>query len=296
MISFSLHQLTVFVTVARTLSFSRAAEELLLSQPAVSMQIKALERVLGLPLFDHVGRHVQLTAAGKDFHLRATRILGLAEETAEAMTDLREGRRGHLHVVGTTTVGIYIVPNLLGAYHKRHPEVEIRLEIANWEQTCEKLLAGAAEVAVAGPHPHPDLEMHPFMDDELVVVAAANHQLAERTEISLEELSHEPMLVREPGSGTRAAVEKLFADRGLYLRRAMELSRNGAIKQVAKAGLGVVVVSRGALSLELATKQLCVLEVESFPIVRSWNVITYTGVSLSPAAAAFCREVQAGRA
>jgi DNA-binding transcriptional LysR family regulator len=293
--NFSLHQLNVFVAVADTSSFSRAAEELLLSQPAVSMQIKGLERALGLRLFDHVGKHIYLTEAGKDFYLRASRILGLAREAADSMADLREGRRGRLRVVATTTVGIYVVPNLLGAYHKRHPEVEIRLEIANWEQTCERLFRGEADVGIAGPHPQPGLRMEPFMDDELVVIAAPSHPLADRRQVTLEELATEPMLVRESGSGTRAAVENLFAERELPLHRAMELSRNGAIKQVTKAGLGVAVISRGAISLELAAGTLCVLEVESFPIVRSWNIITRAGFSLPPAAAAFRDEIRSDR-
>src|SRR5579872_1864711 len=138
---FSLHQLRAFVAVAETLSFSRAAEELILTQPAVSMQVKSLERMLGMPLFDHVGKRIQLTEAGRELQSRATEILGLARTTAQAMADLREGRAGRLRVVATTTVGIYIVPGLLGTYHRRHPGVEITLEVANWERTCDRLFA-----------------------------------------------------------------------------------------------------------------------------------------------------------
>jgi DNA-binding transcriptional LysR family regulator len=250
---------------------------------------------LGVPLIDHVGKRIQLTEAGQDLYLRATRILGLAFEAVDAMADLRHGRRGRLRVVATTTVGIYIVPSLLGAYHRRHPGVEIKLEVANWERTCERLFAGEADVAVAGPHPQPGLHMEPFMDDELVVIAAPYHPLAGRRGVTLEELAVEPMLVREPGSGTRASVEKLFADRGLQPRRAMELSRNGAIKQVAKEGLGVAVISRAALSLELQAGALTVLDVECFPIVRAWNVITRAGYTVPPAVTAFCAELRVGR-
>lgn len=290
----SLHRLQIFTAVADTGSFSRAAERLLLSQPAISMQVKALEGELGLRLFDHVGKRVELTEAGRDLYVRASRILGLAEETSEAMADLRERRRGRLRVVATTTVGIYTVPRLLGTYHRRHPEVEIRLEVANWERTCERMFAGEAEVAIAGPHPQAGLRMEPFMEDKLVVIAAADHPLAGRLGISLEDLSREPMLVREPGSGTRAAIERLFAERDLPLRRAMELSRNGAIKQVAMAGLGVAVISRGAISLELATDRLRVLDVEGFPILRTWNIITRAGYALSPAVEAFRQELRGG--
>lgn len=289
----SFHQLQIFVTVAEKLSFSRAAEELVLTQPAVSMQIKALERAVGLPLFDHVGRHIALTGAGQELYVRAKRVLGLVNETAEAMVALRGARTGRLRIIATTTVGIYVVPTLLGQYHRRHPEIEIKLEVANWERTCERLFDREADLAIAGPHPQPGLAMEPFMDDELVVIAAPGHRLAGRRAVALEELAREPMMVREPGSGTRAAVERLFADRQLPLYRAMELSRNGAIKQVVKEGLGVAVISRAALSLELETEVLCLLDVECFPVVRAWHIITMPDFALSPAAATFCAEVSA---
>ena len=201
----SLHQLEVFVRVADRQSFSRAAEDLLLTQPAVSMQIKTLERAVGLPLIDHAGKRIQLTEAGQELYNRATQILGLVDETAQTMADLRSGKRGRLRVIATTTVGIYVVPNLMGRYHHRHPDVEMRLEVANWERTCERLFARQADVAIAGPHPQPELRMEPFMEDELVVIAAVAHPLSGRVNIPLEEISRQPMLVREPGSGTRAA-------------------------------------------------------------------------------------------
>jgi DNA-binding transcriptional LysR family regulator len=288
----TLHQLRVFVKVAETLNFSQAARELLLSQPAVSMQMKALERGLGMPLFDRVGKRISLSVAGQDLYSRALRILGLVDETAQTMSDLRTGRKGRLRVVATTTVGIYVVPQLLGQFHNRHPEVEIHLEVANWERTCERLFSGEADIAVAGPQLHPQLQMEPFMDDELVVIASPNHHLARREKVSLEELSAEPMLLRERGSGTRAAVDRLFHDHALALRGAMELSRNGAIKQVAKAGLGVAVLSRTCLDLEIAANELTILDVEAFPIVRSWLIITRSGLNLPPAAAAFCSQVR----
>jgi DNA-binding transcriptional LysR family regulator len=292
----TLHQLRIFVTVAESPSVSRAAELLLLSQPAVSMQIKTLERILGLRLFDHTGRRMQLTEAGRDLYGRATRVIGLMDETAQAMADLREGRQGRLRVVATTTVGIYVVPRLLGLYHERHPGVEVSLEVANWERTCERLFAGEADVAVAGPHPEPRLQMQPFMEDELVVIASPRSRLAHGGRLSLQTLAAESMVVREPGSGTRAAVEKIFAEHGLTYHRTMELSRNGAIKQVVMAGLGIAVISRGALALELESGMLCTLDVEGFPIVRPWNVITRAGFALSPAAATFCDELRRSEA
>jgi LysR family transcriptional regulator, low CO2-responsive transcriptional regulator len=287
----TLHQLQVFVTVADNQSFTRAAEELLLTQPAVSMQIKALERAVGIPLLDHVGKHPQLTEAGQELYARASRILELTADTAESMLTLRGAWRRRLRVIATTTVGIYVVPTLLGQFHNRHPDVEIQLEVANWERTCERLLDREADVGIAGPHPHGFLRMEPFLEDELVVIAGPSHALASRTKIPLEELAREPMLVREVGSGTRAAVEALFAERRIPLRRAMELSRNGAIKQVVMAGLGIGVISRMAISLELAMGILCMLDVEGFPLVRAWHFITQAGVALPPAAETFRAEV-----
>jgi LysR family transcriptional regulator, low CO2-responsive transcriptional regulator len=284
----TLHQLRIFVAVADSLSFSRAAHSLLLSQPAVSMQIKAMERGLGVKLFDHVGKRIYLTEPGKELQARAVELLGLSKAATEAMADLRYARVGRLRVVATTTVGIYVVPGLLGQYHRQYANVEIKLEVANWETTRERLFSGDADVAIAGPHRQSGIIMEPFMNDELVVIAAPDHRLAGQMAISLEELSAEPMIVREEGSGTRAALERLFEHGDLELRRAMELSRNGAVKQVVKAGLGLAVISRASLDLELATGQLCVLDVESFPIVRAWNIITRSGFAISPAAKAFC--------
>ncbi|MGH2442287.1 MAG: LysR substrate-binding domain-containing protein [Chloroflexota bacterium] len=292
---FSLHQLNIFVTVANTLSFSRAAEELLLSQPAVSMQVKSLERSMGVALFDHAGKRIHLSEAGRELYSRATQILSLTEDAKVAMTDLRDSRAGRLRVVATTTVGIYVVPQLLGEFHSRYPEIEVKLEVTNWEDMRERLLNGEADVAVAGPHPQSGLLMEPFMLDELVVIAAIDHELTRRSSITLEDLSREPIIVREAGSGTRAAVESLFARRGLPVRQAMELSRNGAVKQVVMAGLGLAVISRACLSLELENKSLTVLEVEGFPVVRAWNIITRAGFAPSPPAAAFCRQLRAGR-
>jgi LysR family transcriptional regulator, low CO2-responsive transcriptional regulator len=287
----SLHQLRIFVAVADRQSFTRAAEDLFLTQPAVSMQIKALERTVGIPLFDHLGKHVQPTEAGYELYARAKRILQLTAETSETMQALRGAWRRRLRVIATTTVGIYVVPTMLGQFHQRHPEIEIQLEVANWERTCERLFDREADVGIAGPHPQPFLKMEPFMEDELVVIAGPGHSLVTRTDIPLEELAREPILVREPGSGTRAAVEALFAERNIPLHRAMELSRNGAIKQIVMAGLGIGVVSRAAITLELAMGILCVLDVEGFPVVRAWHIITQAGLALPPAAATFCAEV-----
>jgi DNA-binding transcriptional LysR family regulator len=287
----SLHQLQIFVAVADRQSFTRAAEDLLLTQPAVSMQIKALERTVGIPLFDHAGKHIEPTEAGHELYARASRILALTAETADTMLALRGAWRRRLRVIATTTVGIYVVPTLLGQFHQRHPEVEIRLEVANWERTCEQLLDREADVGIAGPHPQPFLKMEPFMEDELVVIAGPGHPLVGRVGIPLQELAREPMMVRELGSGTRAAVEALFAERNIPLHGAMELSRNGAIKQIVVAGLGIGVVSRAAISLELATGILHVLDVEGFPLLRSWHVMTQASVVLPPAAATFCAEL-----
>lgn len=289
----SLHQLRIFVAVAEELNFSRAAEVLLLSQPAVSMQIKAVEQAAGSRLFDRLGRRLQLTDAGRVLYANAREVLIGADEMSESMSQIREGRSGRLRVIATTTVGIYIVPNLLGAYHERHPGIEIQLEVANWETTVDRLFAGEADVAIAGPHPQPGLKMEPFMDDRLVVIASPRHPLAGLRDIPLATLAKEPMLVRERGSGTRAAVERLFATQGLLLRRAMELSQNGAVKQVAQAGLGVAVISRGAISLEVTNGTLSVLDVEGFPIVRTWNIITHPSRTLPRPAVDFCAEISA---
>ncbi|MCX7624038.1 MAG: LysR family transcriptional regulator [Thermomicrobium sp.] len=281
----SLRQLQVFRAVARHRSFSRAAEELVISQPAVSAQIKSLEQVLNVPLFQRTGRGVELTEAGRQLLPYAERMLDLLEEALTAVHELRAAQRGRVRVAASTTAGIYVVPKALGAFHRAYPGVELSLDVLNRYAVQQRLLAGDADLAIMGLIEDPqDLEIAQFLPNELVVIASPRHPLARRHRIPLEEIAREPFLVREIGSGTRSDTERIFAEAGFPLRVAMELRSNGAIKQAVAADLGVAVMPRDAIGLELETGRLVVLDVQGFPVRRWWSLVRRAGRPVSPAA------------
>jgi DNA-binding transcriptional LysR family regulator len=281
----SLRQLQVFRSVARHRSFSRAAEDLVISQPAVSAQIKSLEQVLGVPLFQRTGRGVELTEAGRQLLPYAERLLDLLDEALAAVHELRCAQRGQVRVAASTTAGIYVVPKALGAFHRAYPGVELSLDVLNRFAVHQRLLAGDADVAIMGLIEDPqDLEIAQFLPNELVVIASPRHHLARRHQIPLDEIAREPFLVREIGSGTRADMERIFAEAGLSPRVAMELRSNGAIKQAVAADLGVAVMPRDAIGLELETGRLIVLDVQGFPVRRWWSLVRRAGRQPSAAA------------
>ncbi len=281
----SLRQLQVFRSVARHRSFSRAAEDLVISQPAVSAQIKSLEQVLGVPLFQRTGRGVELTEAGRQLLPYAERLLDLLDEALAAVHELRCAQRGQVRVAASTTAGIYVVPKALGAFHRAYPGVELSLDVLNRFAVQQRLLAGDADVAIMGLIEDPqDLEIEQFLPNELVVIASPRHHLARRHQIPLDEIAREPFLVREIGSGTRADMERIFAEAGLSPRVAMELRSNGAIKQAVAADLGIAVMPRDAIGLEVETGRLIVLDVQGFPVRRWWSLVRRAGRTPSAAA------------
>lgn len=281
----SLRQLQVFRAVARHRSFSRAAEELVISQPAVSAQIKALEQILSVPLFQRTGRGVELTEAGRQLLPYAERMLDLLNEALSAVRELRCAQRGQVRVAASTTAGIYVVPKALGAFHRAYPGVELSLDVLNRFAVHQRLLAGDADLAIMGLIEDPqDLEIAQFLPNELVVIASPRHPLARRHQIPLEEIAREPFLVREIGSGTRADTERIFAEAGFPIRVAMELRSNGAIKQAVAADLGVAVMPRDAIELELETGRLVILDVQGFPVRRWWSLVRRAGRPVSAAA------------
>jgi DNA-binding transcriptional LysR family regulator len=283
----NLHQLRIFRAVAELHSYSRAAEILFLSQPAISMQVRALEHSVGLPLFEKVGHRLRLTEAGNELLAYSERIFALLDETQLVLEELRGARRGTVKVAASTTAGIYIVPAALGAFHRENPGVRLTLDVVNRFTVQERLLADEVDLAVMGliEDTH-DLEVAEFVPNELVVIASPQHPLAGRANIALEELSNEIMLLREKGSGTRTDVERLFAAQGVPLRVGMELRSSGAIKQAVAAELGIAVMPLSALELELATGRLIILDVAGFPVDRHWSLVRRTGRHLSAAALA----------
>jgi DNA-binding transcriptional LysR family regulator len=293
---FTLHQLRIFKAVADHLSFSTAAQVMRISQPSVSYQVKELETAVGLPLLDRLGKRVQLTEAGQLLYGYARRTLNLLDEAALALEDMRGIRRGSLKVGASTTVGIYVIPAALGAFKKIHPSLQISLEIGNRGTVQERVLRNELDLAVVGPPlKDPDLEAVKFMSDELVVVAPAGHPLAGRSGLALRDLKDEPFVMREPGSGSRWAVEKAAHRAGLTLRPEMELGSNGAIKHAVESGLGLAVLSRYAIGLESASGGLVVLNVAGFPLRRDWHIVHLRRRKLPNAVSEFIAFLKRGR-
>jgi len=277
----------IFEAVARFSSISRAASELHLTQPAVSMQIKQLEDQIGLPLLEQIGKRLFLTEAGLEMRKHAQRFEEQTLALKTCMDQFRELDRGLLRLAVVSTAN-YFLPPLIASLTERHPGMRISLQVENRESVLSALADNRTDLAVTGlPPESADLTAQAFMDNPLVVIAAPSHPLANERQISVSQFSKETLVVREPGSGTRAAIERHFAERGLGYVPGCELNTNEAIKQAVQAGLGLGVVSLQTIELELETKRLLVLPVEGFPILRRWYVVHRSEKRLSAAALAF---------
>ena len=249
----TLRQLQIFEAVVHHGGYTKAAEALHLSQPTVSMQIKKLSETLGLPLLEQVGRSVSPTAAGKDVYDTAREILSGVVALDDLASEHSGVVRGDLSLAVITSA-TYFMPHLLGEFINRHPDLRPRLTITNRAKVLERLKSNQDDLLIMGQVPQEiAVDAHPFIDNEMVVVAPPAHPLLNETNISLERLAQERFLVREPGSGTRLAVDRLFAGQNLAITPFMELGSAEAIKQGVLAGLGVSVLSRRNIGLELSS-------------------------------------------
>ncbi|OGA74751.1 MAG: transcriptional regulator [Betaproteobacteria bacterium RIFCSPLOWO2_12_FULL_66_14] len=284
----SLRQLSVFVAVAKHLSFARAAEELHLTQPAVSMQIKELEAAVELPLFERAGRSVRLTMPGEYFLVYARRVLATMKEAGDAMAKLRRVQGGRV-TIGMVSTAEYFVPRLLARFRAEHPAVEIRLSVGNnREQLVRQLRDNEVDLAVMGRPPRElDARAEPFAANPLGIIAAPEHPLARHRRVAPKALEAEPFIVREPGSGTRAAMEQFFRDQRIAPPRAMEMSSNETIKQAVIANMGLAFVSLHTVALELSVGQLVALKAAGLPLMRRWHIVNIQAKPLSPAAESF---------
>ena len=279
-------QLKVFESVARHLSFTQAAQELHLSQPAVSMQIKQLEESAGLPLFEQLGKKVYLTEAGNEMYHYCRTIAAQLEEAEDVLEQLKGVQRGHLDI-GVASTANYFATRLLAAFAKQHEGVTFSLDVTNRASLLRQLEQNEKDMVIMGrPPANMPLELEAFMDNPLVVIAPPDHPLV-GSKVSLKRLQKESFVVREAGSGTRIAMERFFSQHGVELQTGMEMTSNEAIKQAVEAGLGLGIVSIHTLALELEVGRLAVLEVEDFPILRHWYVVHRKGKRLSPIAESF---------
>jgi DNA-binding transcriptional LysR family regulator len=287
MLHFTLRQLQVFEKVAKHLNYSRAAEELYLSQPAVSMQIKQLEGHIGLPLFEQMGKKIFLTEAGRELHHYAGSISQQLAEMESVFAEMKGGGQGKLTLSVVNTAN-YFTPQLLATFCQRHPNINIILQVANRDAVLKQLADNNTDLAIMGQPPDGlDIEAVRFMDNPLVVIAAPSHPLAQQSKISFSQLAEQNFLSREKGSGTRSAMERVFAQHNIQPHISMEMETNEAIKQAVQAGMGLGILSLHSIELELETKRLVMLNVEHFPLLRHWFVSHRTTKRLSSAALAF---------
>lgn len=283
----TLRQLRIFEAAARQLHFGRAAREMHLTQPAVSIQLKQLEQHVGLPLFEQMGRRMHLTRAGEELLRHSRIVLRQLREAEESLNALKGAGGGELHIAVTSTAK-YFVPKLLAEFRRSHPEVKVRLTVNNREALVRELSDNSVDLAVMGRAPRGlDTIAAPFARHPLALIAAPEHPLARRRRVTLADLGNESFLIRERGSGTRTAMERMFAAHRFQPAETIEMSSNETIKQAVMAGMGVSFLSLHTVGLELATRKLAVLRVAGTPVMRDWYVIHRERKRLSPAAEAF---------
>lgn len=283
----TLRQLEVFAAVARHLSYTRAAEELHLSQPAVSMQIRQLEEAAGLPLFEKLGKQIHLTQAGREFFHYSQTVGRQLQELDEVIEALKGVHSGHLRISVATTAN-YFATRLLAAFSRRYPGTTFSLDVTNRKTLLDQLASNETDLVIMGKPPEKlDLDATPFMENPLVIIAPPSHPLAAKKNIPLIGLQDEVFVAREQQSGTRIAMERFFQECGVTLNTRMEMTSNSAIKHAVEAGLGLGIVSIHTLELELEAGRLVTLDVEGFPIERYWYLVTCTGKRLPPVAQAF---------
>jgi len=282
----TIRQLQIFEFVAKHLSYTRAAEVLYLSQPAVSMQIKQLESELEMPLFERIGKTLYLTDAGVELLNYARSISQQLIELDDVMTEMLGSQRGRLTIAVASTAN-YFALKLLGEFYKRFSGTTISFDVTNRASLLKHLNDNTVDMVIMGQPPEGmDVDATPFLDNPLVVIAPKGHVLEGQKSIPLSVLNQETFILREHGSGTRIAMERFFEKSGYSISSVMEMSSNEAINQAVEAGLGLGIVSRHTLEWELALDRLAVLDVESFPIMRHWYLVhrsskRFTALSLA---------------
>jgi LysR family transcriptional regulator, low CO2-responsive transcriptional regulator len=287
LIQATLHQLKVFETVARHGSFTRAAEELFITQPTVSSQVKQLTKAVGLPLFEQIGKSLYLTDAGKELLATCQDIFERLDNFEMKVADLKGTKQGQLRLAVITTAK-YFIPRLLGSFCKNYPGIDIALQVTNHQEIQQRMLNNEDDLyIVSNPHKDIDLTSQPFLDNPLVVVANRDHPLANKKNIDISYLNNEPFIMREQGSGTRDAVINLFEQQQVSVKVRLELGSNEAIKQAIAGGLGISVLSEHCLISEGKFSELTVLDVQHFPIDRRWYVSSLAGKKLSVIAQTF---------
>ncbi len=285
----TIHQLELFLVAAKLGNFSRAAERMTISQPAFSAQIIKLEKILGAPLFERVGRRIELTEAGRVFQGYSESIISSLREGKQAVDDMREHVVGTLRIGASTTIANYIMPDYLRAYRKSYPACRVHMMVSNTDQVEQALLRSEIDMGlVEGPVAHSrQISTYLFRRDELVVVFSGAHHWKKRRKISISDLQNEPLIIRERGSGTRNVFMEIMSEANTPLNIAMELGNTEAIKRSVETGVGVSVISKSAVERELKEKTLFMARIDGYPIERILSLIIVKNKHISNPLKAF---------
>lgn len=283
----TLRQLRVFRAVCDNHSYSRAAEEMALTQPAVSLQIRQLEELLGQPLFEYTGKKLYLTDAAEALKRTSEDIFGRLESLDMQLSTLQGSLQGQLKLAIESSAK-YFVPHLFALFRDRHPEVSLQLVVVNHAQAVHRLNANRDDLLLISQVPADmDLEFLPFLDNAIVAVAPPDHPLCQRESLELQDLTAWPLLIREQGSGTRRAAEQYCNQRRAHFAQTLELGSLEAQREAVLAGLGLALLPRHAVLRELHSGALIELPVEELPLMRSWCLVHPRGKYLSPVAQTF---------
>ncbi|PNF75910.1 LysR family transcriptional regulator [Stutzerimonas degradans] len=292
----TLRQLQVFGAVCESRSYSRAAEEMALTQPAVSLQIRQLEELVGQPLFEYVGKKLYLTEAAEALKRASSDIFARLDSLDMQLTDLQGSLQGQLNLAVESSAK-YFVPHLFAAFRRQHPDVSLQLSVVNRAQVIKRLSDNRDDLVIMSLMPSEvALEFLPFLNNPIVAVAPPEHPLCQASRLSLQDLAAYPLLVREPGSGTRKACEEYFQQKRAHFAQTVQIASLDALREAVIAGLGVALLPRHAVTLELAHGLLRELPVDELPLYRSWCVAHARGKRLSPVAQAFFAFIRDQRA
>ena len=287
--------LETFCRVAALKSFSRAADDLFLTQPTVSGHILSLERSLSLRFFDRTGREVRLTKAGEMFLQYASKILMIRKDLLNALSEFSQGIRGELSLGASTIPGEYLLPKLMGAFKREHPLFALSLKIADSKKIVQELLQGEIEFGLIGAKlNHPSLQYEKYEEDEIIIVAPSDHPLARKRSVSFEDLLKEPWIIREEGSGTQMAVERALRKKGKSLKDfnvVVEMGSTSSVKEGVRAKLGLAFISRRAVEEELDRNLFSAIPLHEGmeSISRQIYIVAHRGKTLSPIGTEFLR-------
>jgi DNA-binding transcriptional LysR family regulator len=280
--------LEVFLSVAKHLNFTRAGEEVHLSQPSVSVRVRQLERDLGIKLFEQLGKKVALTEAGRLLIPYARRVVAALDDARHVIEEIQGLERGVLRIGASTTPGIYLVPNLIAGFKRLYPKIEVHLEIKDTRRVEEGLIRNDYDFGFVGGHLVGDeVKIVPWRTDEVVLIAPPEHPLAQRKQVQLKQLAGQQFIFRESGSATRRAVNEELRSLNLQLEAVMEMDNPEAVKQAVQAGLGVAFLSRFAVGMELRAGTLVVVRARGLTIRRELKIAYRKDKHLSRAAQAF---------